>query len=60
MHPFIAPMRGVEMPAAAADDRDTRSVETILERVREHAWLQVTPSILSFATGAPVEVTIGS
>ncbi len=34
LHPFVAPMRGVEMPAAAADDRDIRSVETILDRVR--------------------------
>lgn len=34
LHPFIAPMRGVEMPAAAANDRDIRSVETILDRVR--------------------------
>jgi hypothetical protein len=34
MHPFIAPMRGVEVPAAAADDREVRSVEAILDRVR--------------------------
>ena len=34
MHPFIAPARGVEMPAAAVDDRELRSVEAILDRVR--------------------------
>jgi len=34
MHPFIAPMRGVELPPGAADDRDIRSVESILDRVR--------------------------
>ncbi|MGH7895749.1 MAG: hypothetical protein ACREQL_13840, partial [Candidatus Binatia bacterium] len=33
LHPFIAPMRGVSMPAAAADDREIRSVEAILDRV---------------------------
>jgi hypothetical protein len=34
LHPFMAPMRGVEIPAAAADDRELRSVEAILDRVR--------------------------
>ena len=29
LHPFIAPMRGVEIPAAAVDDRELRSVEAI-------------------------------
>jgi hypothetical protein len=33
LHPFVAPMRGVEMPVAAADDRDIRSVEAMLDRV---------------------------
>lgn len=33
MHPFVAPMRGVEIPAAAVDDRELRSVEAILDRV---------------------------
>jgi hypothetical protein len=33
LHPFIAPMRGVEMPAAAGDDRELRSAEAILDRV---------------------------
>src|SRR5215831_8580620 len=33
LHPFIAPMRGVEIPAAAVDDRELRSVEAILDRV---------------------------
>ena len=33
LHPFVAPMRGVEVPAAAADDRDIRSVEAMLDRV---------------------------
>src|SRR5262249_21291558 len=34
LHPFMAPLRGVAMPEGAADDRDLRSVETILDRVR--------------------------
>jgi hypothetical protein len=34
LHPFVAPMRGVTMPAAAADDREVRSVEAILDRVQ--------------------------
>jgi len=34
LHPFVAPMRGVEMPAAAAGDREIRSVEAILECLR--------------------------
>ena len=34
LHPFLAPLRGVAMPAAAADDREQRSVEAILDRVR--------------------------
>jgi hypothetical protein len=33
LHPFIAPMRGVEIPPAAIDDRALRSVESILDRV---------------------------
>jgi len=35
LHPFVAPMRGVEVPPAAADDRDIRSVEAMLDRVQE-------------------------
>ena len=34
LHPFVAPMRGVEMPPAALDDRNLRSVEAILDRVQ--------------------------
>ena len=33
LHPFVAPQRGVEIPAGAADDRDVRSVEAMLDRV---------------------------
>jgi hypothetical protein len=33
MHPFFAPTRGVEIPAAAQDDRQRRSVEAILDLV---------------------------
>jgi hypothetical protein len=33
LHPYIAPMRGVEVPAAAQDDRQRRSVEAILDLV---------------------------
>ena len=33
LHPFIAPLRGVDVPAAATDDRDVRSVEAMLDRV---------------------------
>jgi len=35
LHPFVAPMRGVQMPPSAVDDRDTRSVEAMLDRVHE-------------------------
>jgi Transglutaminase-like superfamily len=35
LHPFVAPMRGVEIPPAAADDRDIRSVEAMLDRVHQ-------------------------
>jgi hypothetical protein len=31
MHPFVAPMRSVEMPDYALHDREVRSVEEILE-----------------------------
>jgi hypothetical protein len=34
LHPFVAPMRGVEMPAAATGDRDIRSVEAMLDRLQ--------------------------
>jgi hypothetical protein len=34
LHPFMAPLRGVAIPPAAADDRELRSVEAILDRVR--------------------------
>jgi len=33
MHPFFAPTRGVEIPAAAQDDRQQRSVKAILDLV---------------------------
>jgi hypothetical protein len=33
LHPFLAPMRNVEVPAAAVDDRELRTVEAILDRV---------------------------
>jgi hypothetical protein len=33
LHPFFAPIRGVEIPAAAFGDRDIRSVEAMLDRV---------------------------
>src|SRR5262249_24436405 len=33
LHPFMAPLRGVSIPEAAADDREQRSVEAILDRV---------------------------
>ena len=33
LHPFIAPLRGVDVPATATDDRDVRSVEAMLDRV---------------------------
>jgi hypothetical protein len=33
LHPYIAPMRGVEVPDAAQDDRQRRSVEAILDLV---------------------------
>jgi len=34
---------------------------TLAERVyREHGWLRVTPTVLSFADGAPVEVAAGT
>jgi hypothetical protein len=32
-HPFLAPMRNVELPASAEADRGIRSVETMLERL---------------------------
>jgi hypothetical protein len=34
LHPFVAPLRGVEVPASAIDDRDIRSVEAIFDRLR--------------------------
>jgi hypothetical protein len=34
LHPFVAPMRGVEIPAAATGDRDIRSVEAMLDRLQ--------------------------
>jgi hypothetical protein len=34
LHPFWAPLRHVEIPASAADDRAVRSVEAILDRVQ--------------------------
>jgi len=33
LHPWVAPMRNVEVPARAADDREVRSVAAILDRV---------------------------
>jgi hypothetical protein len=33
LHPYLAPMRGVEVPPAAQDDRQERSVEGILDLV---------------------------
>jgi len=33
MHPFVAPLRGIDIPGSALDDRDTRSVEAMLDRV---------------------------
>jgi hypothetical protein len=35
LHPFVAPERGIEVPGAATDDRNIRSVEVILDRVHE-------------------------
>jgi hypothetical protein len=34
LHPFLAPMRNVEVPAAALDDKEVRSVEAILDRLQ--------------------------
>jgi hypothetical protein len=41
LHPYLAPMRGVEVPSAAQDDRQQRSVEGILDLVlsRDHRGL---------------------
>ena len=33
LHPFLAPMRNVEVPGAASDDKEIRSVEAILDRL---------------------------
>lgn len=33
LHPFVAPIRGIAMPTSATDDRDTRSVEAMLDRL---------------------------
>jgi hypothetical protein len=65
VHPWVAPLRGIVAPDYAATDQQLRAVEgapagSVAERVyRDQPWLRVTPRLVSFAGGAPVEVASG-
>jgi hypothetical protein len=55
----VPPATATRFDAVAAELAGSPDATTAARVYREHEWLRVTPTVLSFVDGAPVEVAGG-